>query len=114
MLLGLTLFVFIMEPALAAMDSTDKALFTTFLVVELIDWQQTLVIAEDEQYIELNPILGEKPSKDEVNLYFLACIGINYLIAKSDWKYKKDWLKVSIALEIYCTTNNYRIGIRIR
>lgn len=111
-LLGLIFFVFIMEPVLAAMDTQDKKLFTTFLIFELVDWKQTIEISRNDNYIELNPILGEKPSEDEINIYFLTCIGINYLIAKSDWKYKESWLKAAIALEVTCTTNNYRIGIR--
>lgn len=110
--LGLTLFIPV-NSVFAEMQEEDKLLFNSFLALELIDWAQTLEIARNEDYIETNPILGENPSEKEVNLYFISCIGINYMIAKSDWKYKKLWLTLATALQAYCTTHNYRMGVRI-
>ena len=48
----------------------------------MLDWHSTDMIAADgwDGFRELNPILGETPSREEVGIYMLGRIGLNYWI----------------------------------
>ena len=48
----------------------------------MLDWHSTDMIAADgwDGFRELNPILGETPSREEVGFYMLGRIGLNYWI----------------------------------
>ena len=84
------------------------------LVTQIIDWGQTREIAVNPEYYETNPIFGKHPTLQEVDMYFIACIAGNYLIAKAlpnNWRRK--WQIGSMLLQSYFITNNYRIGLKI-
>lgn len=83
--------------------------------LNIIDWGQTLDIADKpDEFREVNPILGEHPSKGRVNTYFalasLAKLGITHILPS---KYRKWWLGFNIAVSGYCVGNNYHIGARV-
>jgi hypothetical protein len=66
-----------------------------------------------EGYWERNPILGQTPSAQRVDLHFLICIPAIYIVA--DYLPEEDrvkWLKTVTAVEAVVSTNNLRIGLR--
>jgi len=83
--------------------------------LKIIDWGQTLDIADKpDQYYETNPILGEHPSKGDVNKWFMGCIGIDLLITHiMPSKYRNYWLGLNILISGYYIENNYSIGLRM-
>lgn len=88
----------------------------TFLFLDIIDWGQTLNIADNpDKYYEHNPILGDHPSRGEVNRYFVAGMITTTLIYKLlPEKYADLYIKGMIGMEVYYVGNNYHIGIRCR
>lgn len=84
--------------------------------LQVVDWGMTLDIVDrgDENYWEINPILGEHPDRGKVNTYFALSIVSNILIAHilpSDWR--KVWLGGRIMVSGYLIDRNYGIGLRI-
>jgi hypothetical protein len=83
------------------------------LVTQIIDWGQTREIATNPNYYETNKILGEHPTLQEVDRYFIACIAGNYLISKAlpnNWRRK--WQIGSMLFQTYYINNNYELGIK--
>ena len=87
----------------------------TSLTLNVIDWGQTLDIAGNpDEYYETNPILGEHPSRAEVNRYFACFMGAQVLITHLlPSEYRKWWLGCNIMVSGYYVQNNYRIGLRV-
>jgi len=78
------LLVFLPNIALAWEDwdqSTQDSFARTTNWI-MLDWHSTDMLAADDWdgFIELNPILGETPSREKVSLYMLGRIGLNYWI----------------------------------
>jgi len=101
-----------------AADKWTKAeigLQTLSTSLQIIDWGQTLDIADKpDQYSEINPIVGEHPSRGRVNTYFAVSVLSNILIAHllpSTWR--KVWLGSRIAVSGYLINKSYGIGLRI-
>ena len=82
--------------------------------LNVIDWGQTLDIAEKpNEYHEINPILGEHPSRAEVNRYMACSMTFRLLIAHMlPSKYRNYWLGASIMVSGYFVGRNYHIGLR--
>jgi hypothetical protein len=83
------------------------------MALHVTDWGQTLYIADNPQkFHETNPVLGSHPSRDQVNLYFLATgIGhaaVSYLVPDEVRPY---WQYGTIGLEIYCVGSNFSAGV---
>jgi hypothetical protein len=81
------------------------------------DWMTTRDLTQryQEGYYELNPILGQNPSTQRVDLHFLICIPAIYLYA--DYLPDEDrvkWLKIVTAVEAVVSGNNLRLGLRWR
>ncbi len=94
-------------------DTADKALLVGCAALWYIDYQQTLQIVEDEDRYELNPFLGENPSKDRVNLHFAGSFALNYYIAdKLNSKHRKTYLTLMIMLESAVVNHNVQVGIK--
>ena len=47
----------------------------------LADWGTTLDIARYPNITEVNPVLGNKPSREAVNLYMATCMVLHPIIA---------------------------------
>lgn len=135
LVLGLLMIMVIglAAPVSAAWDKSDTALFA----LRIIDWGQTRDIATitPEQPIllpdgtqigcihahyehsEINPLLGEHPSRGKVNNYFVALIIFDQFCRhKADsndkWaKFETGWQKVNIGIESTLVARNYSIGI---
>ena len=93
----------------------QKILQGTSTALHMIDWGQTLNIADEpDKYEEMNPIIGKHPSRSRVNTYFalsgLAKIAIAHIMPS---EHRKWWLGFNIMISGYCVQNNYRIGVRM-
>lgn len=53
---------------------TAILLLALLVLLLLIDWRQTLVIARPGGWYERNPLLGRDPSRARVHAYFALCI----------------------------------------
>lgn len=79
------------------------------------DWMQTRQIAaHPERWTETNPILGEHPSRGEVDAYFAACLIGNAAVAYMlPSPYRRWWQGATIAVQGYFVARNHSLGIRI-
>lgn len=95
--------------------TTDKALEAVFVTATVIDWGQTLYIADHpNQFDELNPILGKYPSRARVNIYFPVVLVAHAVISNYLPKpYRTIWQSFSIAVEVPVIGNNYALGIKL-
>ncbi|MDD5048442.1 MAG: hypothetical protein PHH09_05880 [Methanoregulaceae archaeon] len=79
-----------------------------------VDWLQTKEIARNDEYTETNPILGDYPSQNDVDLYFLGCgivhTAISYYLPK---KYRRYWQCVWVGIEVGHISHNINAGVRI-
>jgi hypothetical protein len=105
-------------------SKTDIALETTWQVINIMDWRQTVQIANNpEQYNENNPILGIHPSEQYVNTYFLIgailhpivteMLPVKYRLWGVDVKPKTIWQSISIGMSGACVVNNFSIGLSV-
>lgn len=65
------------------------------------------------RYRELNPILGERPTTEQVNAYFAASIVGNALIScllPPSWRVPFQY--ISIGYEAAFVVNNFSVGVR--
>lgn len=97
-------------------DTQDKLLLGTYNLLYLIDWGQTRYISDRaNKKKEYNPFLGEHPSIEAVNLYFIQLILLqNAVIYILPEKYRKYYMIFFIGYETGLTTNNYNAGINIQ
>ena len=98
----------------------DIALQSTFTIITIVDYGQTLNIAKHPNtWKETNLILGEHPKEKAVNIYFPVAIGahavVSYLIPNScqifSIKCRTIWQYSSIAVELKPVISNFAIGI---
>ncbi len=76
----------------------------------ILDWHSTDMLAADDWngFRELNPILGEAPSRETVGLYMLGRIGLNYWI--HDIGYGESvFYQLGTLGHVFAAANNYRI-----
>jgi len=94
----------------------DVALETTWMILHVLDWGQTLDLADQpDRYHELNPILGRNPSRSQVNLYMAASallhVGVTHVLPAKC----RPWFQyVSIGVSGMCVINNFSVGLSIR
>lgn len=86
-----------------------------FVGVMALDWSTTLTIADHPgNWREINPILGEHPSRGKVNTYFASAIAghaiIAYLLPP---KYRVWWQYGWIGLEAGVDAKNLTTGISL-
>jgi hypothetical protein len=103
--------------ALASTEARADEWTTADTVVEsgcialfVIDWGQTL----DRRYQESNLLLGNHPSHAAVDGYFLAVIGIQFLVARllpSPWR--SVFQGATLGIEGRSVVNNWRLGARL-
>jgi len=94
---------------------SDVLLEAIFIGLVLVDWGQTLNIADNPQrYHEYNPILGRHPSRGEVNTYFALAIPLHTVVTYAlPQKWRKYWLVGTIVPQAVCVGNNFAIGLRV-
>ena len=94
------------------------------LGLTILDFGQTNHIADSDDRLELNPILGPRPSREEVRDYFAAVLILHPLIsyalpAKAEvWgfnlKPRTAWQYFYIGVEATAVASNWRGGLQIR
>ena len=93
----------------------DIARESIYLVLQDVDRRQTITASKEPwRFTEINPILGEHPSKKRINTYFITTallhVGVTHLLPK-EWRpaFQYFW----IGVEVGAIANNHKIGIRI-
>lgn len=95
-------------------DDIEIAMETAFVALTVVDWGQTLDIADDRTYHEHNPILGNHPDRERVNAWFATSLVVQPLIAHVlPHSWRKAWIGSGIGLEIGCVGRNHRIGLKM-
>lgn len=110
--------------------TADYVMLGSLLVLDVIDWGQTLNIStyyyEDHKYVdgqwivtkehsfrEVNPLLGKEPKRSTVNTYFALLIPLHILGAVVlDHPYRTVWLAGGISIKAFCVAHNYSLGIQ--
>lgn len=116
-LLTFVTFFYLTSSAMAAdtWSHKDKALAVTMSTLLIIDWGQTINIARDPSYHEINPILGPHPSEQAVHTYMgtalVGAIAISHFFPS---KYRALFMESVIALELPYVYNNYKIGLKVQ
>jgi hypothetical protein len=110
----------------------DTVLQAAFTALTVVDWGQTRSGAAEMKtdqwgntigyrYRELNPVLGEHPTKGSIDAYFPAMIlahaGIAYLLPanrdENGISWRTIWQSVWIGVEAGYVHRNYQMGIRV-
>ena len=94
----------------------------------VIDWGQTLNISKSCSsgggfYEQVNPILGDCPSRGEVNTYFVGAMalhaGISYILPTNAEflgeriNPREFWQSMTIMIQATNVARNYQLGINI-
>lgn len=98
-----------------AWTTQQQAWAATAGALMLADWATTRYATRhwDEGYYESNPILGQHPHQDRVDLYFLLAIPAVYLAADVFPEHRVRILQAVSALELVAVGNNLRIGWKL-
>jgi len=99
----------------------DKIRQGVMLSLMTVDWLQTKeAMRQYPRYKEGNPILGEHPSQDSIDCYFLCTVVLKTLLAHflpngptSDREYRQLWHGFNIFMSAYAVGGNYTVGVRI-
>jgi len=96
-------------------STQDVALEITWQVLHsLIDWPQTIHIAKNPRYHEVNPLIGRHPSVAKVNVWFLTTALLHPVITHYLPKeYRLPWQALSLTVSSVCVFHNFLIGIKI-
>ena len=94
---------------------SNTKLEATYFMLHIIDWRQTRYIAKNpDNFYEINPILGEHPSVEEVDrfaaLSMLGHVTISYLLPK---KWRKYWQVGTTVIKLSLIINSEIVGIKI-
>jgi len=84
-----------------------------YFATHLIDWGQTLEIAKNPRYEEINPILGKYPTEQEVNQYFILSGIAHHLIARWLDNYRLPYQQATFYFNLGNVLRNSQIGINI-
>lgn len=87
----------------------------TYAALYAADWWQTIQIAKNpERYGERNPVLGEHPSVEKVNLYFAAsALATKYIVSNVfDEKHQRLAWTILILNRANVVSINYSLGIK--
>ena len=114
------LIVLVFSSTCFAYDKEAIIMQAAVISLLLVDMSQTLYISSHNEYRELNPVLGEHPSKDKVYAYFLGTIvvhtAVSYLIEKvpgieNPKQWRRAWQGSFIVIESGVVSRNLTIGI---
>lgn len=94
----------------------DIALQTLYTGLHIIDWGNTLYIADNPyKFYETNPILGNHPSRGNVNLYFAGTLAASFLVTHILPKeYRPYFQTIIISLETAVMASNHSLGVGMR
>jgi hypothetical protein len=82
----------------------------------LADWStsQNMSRRYNEGYYERNPLLGQHPSSNTINLYFLIATPLIFLAADQVPEYRKTILQATSLVELVVVGNNLRLGLHFQ
>ena len=94
----------------------EKILYGTASAAMIADYKSTSsVLYPNRGYRELNPFLGEQPSKDKLTLWFVGWMIGHYFIANSlDHEQRSNYLLTITIIESAAAAHNVSIGATIR
>ena len=86
-----------------------------FQAVTIIDWGQTRDIAKNtDKFFEHNPFLGNSPSINSVDTYFISAIIIHVIVSNNlSSEYRKYFQYISIGIESNSAIKNAAHGIHV-
>lgn len=98
------------------------ALISALVVINCADWAQTQDLADNGEsmgIVETNRILGNSPTRSEVNTYFALAIpvqiGAGLLLGKlAGDRWGKGFLILCIGAELAMVSSNQSLGLRVR
>ena len=101
--------------AYAEWSKQDQQRQLAYTALHMVDWGQTLDIADQpKDYYETNPVLGQHPSRSEVNTYMATSLATHWLIARRlTPKKRRIFQWTTIVIEGLYITNNKRIGLSV-
>lgn len=98
-------------------STQDKLMEMGFATSIVMDWGQTRDIqrwSAGNHRHEENPVLGEHPSNNAINNYFISSLVLHALIADQlHGKWRTAWQAAWIGLEVGTVQRNYALGIRL-
>lgn len=107
------MFLIICSSGCASWTKGDLARQAGYTVLHVVDWQQSREIASNDDFYELNPVLGKDPSREEVDLYFatsyLFVTGVAHVLPG---KWRQVWQYTIIGVEFANVGRNYYLGLR--
>jgi hypothetical protein len=94
-------------------NNEEKAWGAVAGTLLLSDWSTSINLTRryNEGYYERNPILGNNPTTQQMNLHFLIGIPVIFLAADYFPEYRKRILIITSLIELTATTNNLGIGL---
>ena len=100
----------------AGWTDNEKILYGTAALALLADYKSTSsVLYPNQGYREMNPFLGEQPSKDKLTAWFIAWTVGHYFIADSlGHEDRVRWLLTVTIVEGVAATHNVMIGATIK
>lgn len=94
--------------------NTDTAMQVLYSGLRVADWNQTLQIEDRDDLIEANIFLGERPGRNEVNVYFISTLlGHYYIARKLSQPYRAYWQMLFIIPQFGTIKNNYGNGLSV-
>lgn len=96
-------------------DNTDRALFGTFVGLQVVDGLQThYAVKHPDQFREANPLLGGEPSDAKIILFKSAAVGVAYWATRdASPATRKTVLGILDAMYIGVVAHNASIGVRV-
>ena len=117
-IISIALALITLAPAANAWTKEDTAWQSAYLAAHMADWGQTLDIASHcattGQYRESNAILGDCPSAQMVNAYFLSTAllhtGISHALPR---KYRRMFQVGTLGMQLNVVNSNQQIGLKV-
>ncbi|MFA6903332.1 MAG: hypothetical protein WC236_09640 [Gallionellaceae bacterium] len=114
----LAAFLFLFSITATADDWTrlDAEREVVYLIVDAMDWAQTRNIARNpDRWYETNAILGDHPSVDKVDAYFVGMALAHCAIAAAlPADYRAAFQYATIGIEVGYVHRNLQLGIGIK
>jgi uncharacterized protein YfiM (DUF2279 family) len=94
-------------------DAVDKALYAAAQGAAIVDWSQTRsFIKQPDKFAEGNPLLGRNPSRDKVDAFMVARLGVQHLVFTSvPAAYRKPVMAAVSITSWAAVASNHRIGV---
>jgi hypothetical protein len=112
----LLVIIIVLIPSMAMSWDTKDTYYQGVVIGTLLtDMAQTLYIADNpDRYYEMNPLIGEHPSKEKVIGYFMGGIIAHTAIAIAlPPKLRRIWQCVFIVAEAGVISYNFSIGTKL-